>query len=162
MSTASGPVSLKSYEPSDRAQLVWLLSILPRIYPQGDVWLARKLDDVLKGKARCTLAVTGTGLVIGVTIETPKGRRVAKLSTLFVHESFRERGVGGLLLGAARDRWIENGIQRVHGTLDAGASSQVLPNLQKIGFVAESVEKDRYGDGRDEAVVVWTPRTAGS
>ena len=60
-----------------------MLREIPLLYPGGKQWLGKRLDDVVEGHASCTLAVTESDLA-GLTIETPKGKRRTKLSTIYV------------------------------------------------------------------------------
>src|SRR5258708_7659381 len=47
--------SLRPYDREDRMKVFGLLSELPRIYPGGYCWLDQRLQEVLAGKARCTV-----------------------------------------------------------------------------------------------------------
>ena len=76
-------VTLRSYRRSDKPALFRMLCFIDSRYPDGFAWLDRRLDDVADDRALCTVAVA-RGELVGVTIETPKGRNMIKLSTLWV------------------------------------------------------------------------------
>jgi GNAT superfamily N-acetyltransferase len=147
-------VNLRPYQRDDRADVTNLLAILPSLYPKGDEWLDRRLDDVLRGRARCTVAVIKRKPV-GVTIETPKGRSKLKLSTIFVHQQYRGLGVGSCLMYRCHETWVMDNLSQVHLTSDVRIGSALLPLLKSFGFKSEILEYSRYGSGRDEQIHVW-------
>lgn len=141
---------------SDRDRVWRLLRILPRLYPNGDDWLDRRLSDAVDGKASCTVAVSGP-LIIGATIESPKGSGVLKLSTIWVHERFRRMGVGRALLARCYRKWLVSNINRTYITADSRVSYILSPLLIGYGFRERGLEANRYGEGRHEVVFSWTP-----
>lgn len=147
-------IAVAPYLSRDKARVFRLLSFLPVLYPNGLAWLETRLDDVLSGKARCTLAHARSQLA-GITIETPKGRYAVKLSTIWVAPEYRGAGVGATLLAASCSGWGRMGIRAAHVTADTRAAQALWPLLWKFGFRFSSVEKARYGEGRDEAVFHW-------
>lgn len=148
---------LRPYGRNDRTSVFRLLSILPSLYPKGETWLDHRLDAVIQGKARCNLVTMGNVLV-GVTVETPKGKRRLKLSTILVHPFFRGKGIGNLLLDNCRNYWMHSKVDQVYVTV----ASHIAPNLSSLlhsfDFKANAVEKERYGEGRDEVVFLWNGR----
>jgi GNAT superfamily N-acetyltransferase len=139
---------------TDRGSVQRLLSFLPRLYPNGAPWLERRLDDVFAEKARCTVAVLRRRLV-GIAIETPKGHRRLKLSTIYVHPSHRSLGVGKRLLERARRQWLLAGIREVWVTANAEVSPELAPLVSRVGFEFTTLQSNRYGDGRDEVIFTW-------
>jgi ribosomal protein S18 acetylase RimI-like enzyme len=148
---------LRPYCRADKAQVVHLLRALPQLYPDGRTWLDTRLSDVLDGKARCTLIVTASR-VIGVTIETPKGYRDVKLSTICVDPTFRRRGIGLMLMAESHRRWLRDGIDRAYITADHRVVNSLYPLLARFGFYLRHTLRERYGEGRDEAVFCWAPK----
>jgi GNAT superfamily N-acetyltransferase len=148
------PVSLRPYQGSDRSAVTSLLAILPSLYPKGDEWLDRRLGEVLRGKARCTVAVINTQ-PIGVAIETPKGQGKLKLSTIFVHRRYRGLGVGNCLMYRCYETWLRDNLSQVHLTSDVRIAHALLPLLKRFRFESEAVEYSRYGSDRDEQIHVW-------
>jgi len=143
---------LKPYEQKNRSAVFALLQDLPRLYPKGEEWLERRLSDVARGKARCTLAMASS-TPVGVTIETPKGRHRLKLSTIYVHPLFREKGVGTDLMVAAYQQWqLNEEVDEVYVTVDRNRAPDLGLLLSKFGFVMAAVEPRRYGPNRDEVV----------
>lgn len=133
-----------------------LLTVLPKLYPKGSVWLERRLDDALLGSARCTL-VDVDGAVAGVAIETPKGFGRLKLSTFLIAEEFRNRGVGGTFLRALHDRWIYERVQQVHVTVAEHHHDHLQRAFAPVGFLTVAHEPDRYGPERSEYVMTCLP-----
>jgi hypothetical protein len=153
-SSAYRVLSLRPFCRSDRLAVFQLLSGLPLLYPKSHIWLDKRLDDVLLGKAQCTLAQVGT-IPVGLTIETPKGAQSVKLSTIFVDPKFRNMQVGSLLLGGCLRRWMLNEVSRAHVTVDARRSQYLLPFFSRFAFDLISTEHNRYGTDRDEHILVW-------
>src|SRR4051812_7784147 len=60
---------IRPYSASDRLRLERVLALLPSLYPDGDRWLRRRLDEVEEGAAQCTVVEQGSRL-IAVAIET--------------------------------------------------------------------------------------------
>ena len=146
---------LRPYERKDWTSVSNLLSVLPSLYPNGAAWLDHRLDDVLWGKARCTLAIS-KGMPIGATIETPKGRGRIKLSTIFVHPSLRKFGVGTSLMRNCYENWVKENVSQVHLTVDFTIAPTLTPLLMNFGFVADTVLYDRYGIDRHELILSWS------
>src|SRR3569833_3359205 len=90
-------LELRKYHPVDESGVMKMLRlVLGSLYPGGGSWLTRRLRDVADKRARFTLALVGNKLV-GVLIETPKAGKRVKISTLYVAESERGRGIAGKL-----------------------------------------------------------------
>ena len=147
-------IALRPFRPSDRADVTSLLTDLPALYPKGAKWLQRRLDDVVENRARCTLAVCGSA-ILGATIETPKGTKQTKLSTIFVRPALRRRGVGSLLMEDCRRRWDLSDLDDVIVTVACTRLPEVTPLFVRTGFEMVAIEQARYGDERDEAVLRW-------
>lgn len=147
----------RAYRHEDRdAVLQSLAQPLSQQYPGGASWLRSRLRDVDAGAARCHVHIDGDALV-GVAIETPKGPQRLKLSTLWVAPDARERGFGSALARHCVAGWRREGIERVHITASEEALPGVAAILEPLGFRPAAVETDRYGPGRHETVLVWTP-----
>lgn len=139
-----------------RALSAELTPVLTDLYPDGGKWLQRRLDDVESGSAAATVVARGAQIA-GVTIETPKEIGRLKLSTLWVHPSCRRIGIGSAMLGRGRKKWIQTEASRVDLTCAASAASGLAPLLHRSGFLLESLERNRYGEGRHEFVFSWRP-----
>jgi hypothetical protein len=121
------------------------------MYPSGHSWLERRLDDVERNEALCSLAGLGDCLG-GILIETPKGRRASKISTLYVHEALSGFGLGASLFARHRQRWLELGIDRVHITVPSIKVSQMEGFLLRRRFQFVTSLSERYGPDRSEMV----------
>jgi GNAT superfamily N-acetyltransferase len=133
-----------------------LAPVLRVNYPGGHQWLAARLDDVQDGRARANLAFTGRSL-IGVAIETPKAHGAVKLSTLWVAPAARSHGVGSALIDSCVSYWLTAGTPRSWVTVGAAARMPLTRVLCARGFTQTAVEPHRYGPGRHEWVLHWTP-----
>jgi GNAT superfamily N-acetyltransferase len=128
-----------------------LLEPLRRLYPGGERWLASRLDDVLAGHAAAFCAVLH-GVVVGVTIVTPKRHSQMKLSTVFVADDAREMGVGSALVDAAVRYADAEAVSEMWVTVAHHVASQLSGVLTRSGFIETAFVRNRYGDGRHEVV----------
>lgn len=151
------PWLLRPYQDGEWLILMRQLApVLARHYPRGGVWLGSRLDDVHAGRARATIAVAGTSH-LGVVIETPKPEGQVKLSTVWVAPHARQQGIGRALLSGCVDRWLEAGIHRAWVTVCATAREPIGRLARPYGFRETTIARDRYGRGRHEWVLCWTP-----
>jgi|HubBroStandDraft_6_1064221.scaffolds.fasta_scaffold04031_2 hypothetical protein len=67
----SSQIAIRRYRRADDGTAVRMLSFLPTLYPNGMLWLQKRLDDVVDGKAQCRLA-SFLSAPAGIAIETPK------------------------------------------------------------------------------------------
>lgn len=146
----------RDLRPGDLEQVQSLLAVLPELYPDGDVWLHRRLQDALDGRARCTL-VEVDSTVAGVAIETPKAFDRLKLSTFLIADEHRNGGVGGSFIRFLRDRWVSERVNQVHVTVAESHHDQVQRVFEPVGFLTVAHEIDRYGPGRSEYVMTCLP-----
>jgi ribosomal protein S18 acetylase RimI-like enzyme len=144
----------RPYRSLDRDAVFQLLDFLPALYPRGFQWLDARLEEVLEGKARCTLIEMCTQIA-GISIETPKARRTVKLSTIFVHPLFRGYGVGTALLTNCCGRWRDESIQRCYVTVDFKIARDLGNLLRRFSFEQTALIENRYGEGRHEVVFSW-------
>ena len=143
---------LRPYVARDRASVVGLLADLPALYPGADEWLERRLTQVVRGQAQCTLVWVGARCV-GLTIETPKGGQRLKLSTLYVDPDFRRLGIGISLVRHCWNGWLAQGIQSVHVTVRDGREAALYALLHRFGFSFRTLVMDRYGSGQHEHIL---------
>lgn len=136
---------------SERRRIESLLDFLPVLYPGGDVWLRRRLDDVAAGRA-VGLTVVIDGTLAGVSFGILKPSNHFKISTLFVAPEFRHRGVGRALLDAMLNRAIGLDTTEVYITGATSVRGELAGLLENVGFSHVATERDRYGAGRDEDV----------
>jgi ribosomal protein S18 acetylase RimI-like enzyme len=151
---------VRSYRRSDRESLVARLGpVISALYPAGDIWLARRLNDVESGSARCSIVTWSGSELLGAAIETPKEKGRLKLSTLWVDQTWRGCGLGKHLLLAARQRWLSSELELVNLTAEASVAGAMAALLARAGFRLECIDRDRYGEGRHEVVFTWRPDT---
>jgi len=137
----------------DEAAVRQLLDFLPVLYPDGFEWLTKRLGDVRRGDAMCVVAEHDGELVgIALGIIKPSGR--FKLSTLYVSELHRRKGVGGRLLRHALHFAEARGASHVYITGAHTVRNELEPLLDGHGFRRVATEQDRYGAGRHEDVFV--------
>ncbi len=130
-------------------------AVIRASYPDGDLWLSRRLDDVEDGNGHAQIIAGGHQLQ-GLLIETPKPHGCIKLSTLWISPELRRTGLGTKILEARTASWVASGAPRVWITASAIARTQLEPLLSAHGFTLIACETDRYGRGRDEFVYQWT------
>ena len=150
-------LSYRPYSRADRTLVFEMLPMIGQLYPGGVGWLNRKLNDVEDGRARCTLVQLGRWPA-GLAIETPKGQRHVKLSTLVVPTAFRGKGVGTGLVSWLCAKWLSDDIETTHLTMPLAAANSVKPVFLACGFQDTAVCRDRYGNDRHELVMSWSPQ----
>jgi ribosomal protein S18 acetylase RimI-like enzyme len=152
-------VRLRSYEAADARRVKQVAEVLERLYPTGGEWLDRKLraHESDPSNVRCTLAEVGSTL-LGLTIETVKGLGRTKLSTIWVNEAVRRRGIGTRLIDSCLANWRRELLRETYVTASIQVVEVVALLLVPAGFHLRALEPDRYGDGRDEVVLAWTPQ----
>jgi ribosomal protein S18 acetylase RimI-like enzyme len=74
-----------------------------------------------------------------------------------VHPLLRRRGVGRTLISAIAAGWVRSDLERVHLTVCLTEYAGIFGLLSRFGFEHLAIEPNRYGEGRDEAVLVWSP-----
>ena len=150
-------VRLRRYQPTDLRQVTQLTSgVLERLYPTGGEWLNRKFHRSNRARMACMLAVAG-GALLGLTIETIMGFRRRKLSTILVDDATRGVGVGTALLESCLERWRREFLKEVSVTVSLQVVGVVALLLVPKGFQYRALERCRYGAGRDEVILTWTP-----
>lgn len=149
--------AVRPYRGCDRTVVLRdLAPVLDTGYPDGGRWLARRLGDVDRGAASCQL-IRDRDRLIAITIETPKGAGRRKLSTIWVADHARGRGLGARMLDRRRLDWLDTGIEHVWVTTGGVSVHSVCGLVVRRGFTPVAVEIDRYGEARDEHVFSWSP-----
>jgi ribosomal protein S18 acetylase RimI-like enzyme len=133
-----------------------LLPVIAESYPRAEQWLERRLDDVLDGRAECLIARDSHGLR-AVVIQTPKGTAQLKLSTIWVAERARGRGIGARLITRCRKVWLRREIAEVWVTASPSSIDAVAGLLAPRGFAVAARTAGRYSAGEVETVLRWTP-----
>jgi hypothetical protein len=149
--TFQSGASIRRYRAGDRELVFRLLSFLPDLYPKSFDWLERRLWDVERKHAHCSIAVVNRS-ISGILIDTPKGIRASKISTLFVSEQACRNGLGSLLLKESKRRWHARGIDSVYVTVAVQRQQCLDAFLRTNGFIESANLTDRYGPGRSELV----------
>jgi Acetyltransferase (GNAT) domain len=150
------PITIQPFRSDDWGSVLNLLTDLPLLYPGGAAWLSVRLRDVVRRRAACWLAFR-CDVLAGIAIETPKGRRVRKLSTLFVGEAFRGRGIAYSLVSRLTRNWTRDELDLAYVTVDLRKAVDLSSVLWKFGFIYQTVEFGRYGSERDEVILSWKP-----
>lgn len=150
------PLLLRRFEAADSQAVFSLLRELPTLYPGGGGWLRSRLADCASERAGCTVA-EAAGHIVGVTLETPKGQTVRKLSTICVDPGARCQGIGTKLLRDRVENWIREGVDRAYVTVASSKAHALRPLLTSNGFAFTALEHDRYGEGRHEEIYEWSP-----
>lgn len=134
-----------------------LAEIVDSLYPSGAEKLEARCLDAFDGLARGHVVRDPWGYVAAFAMETPKGLNRIKLSTIWVSETHRRLGIGTALVSRLSMDWLDRGIESVHVTARAGLHTELLSAFKPLGFEMVGLERNRYGAGRDEAVLQWTP-----
>lgn len=146
---------VRPFLASDRADVTDLLRVLPVLYPGGEAWLHRRLNDVLRGSANCAVVqLPQSPHISAAAICTPKPNSSIKLSTFFVAEDHRRHGLGSLLLEQLIDAWDKQGVTETYVTVPLHLEGILAKLIGPAGFIKIATEKHRYGPGRHEAIWV--------
>lgn len=132
------------------------------LYPNGGAKLYERLTDALDGRAQVHVLSdmsSGSlhGLPVGLAAETPKGDHQRKISTFWVHPDFRGAGLGRMLLDHRIGQWLRSDIESAVVTVRAERAPELMRLFQPRGFVQTCVVTNRYGIGRDEVILSWSP-----
>ena len=141
----------------DEAQLFQSVgSVVDDLYPNGREKLMAKLllNTALRDNS---FVVALDGEIVAYAAETPKANQRLKLSTFWVREDMRRRGIGRRLIELMVPRWREAGLAECYVTVRLGREQELLALLSKYGFSFGEVVPNLYGPGRDEVVLKWTP-----
>lgn len=130
------------------------LAFLPKLYPGGDTWLDRLLHKEGLATSRITLYSISREIA-GITVERQKEESRLKLSTFYVHEDWRGRGIARVMMDSCQARWTQERIRRVHVTAQYPRDDGLDHVFCSSGFVLHTVEPSRYRTGADEGVFVW-------
>ena len=88
-----------------------------------------------------------------MTIETPKGGRGWKLSTIYVSPAHRGAGIGGQLVAKCERVWARQGVRENVVTVREGREEDLLRLLEPAGFKQIDRQVDRYGRGKTEIIL---------
>jgi ribosomal protein S18 acetylase RimI-like enzyme len=130
--------------------------LVDSLYPSGATKLERRCLDAVAGKAIGHVVTMPGEPVVGFAMETPKGNRTVKLSTIWIAPNARRRGIGSSLVSKLILGWHQRGVDRAYVTARVGIHDEILASFSALGFKLAAIEKDRYGIERHEAVVEWT------
>lgn len=151
--------TLRPFAPPHREAVYDLLCDLPKLYPGAELWLPRRLDEVLEGLAECTLAIS-SGHLVGLTILKPKTTWRWKMCTIYVHPASRHRGVGSSLLDWSMRSALEQEVRELYITADVHTGDPVRRLFGRRGFREIDVAFNRYGSDRHETVLEWSHPSA--
>lgn len=133
-------------------QVPALLRDVSDLYPEFENWLQRRLVDVRRGRAHCSVVASG-GQVVGVAINTPKTIVRHKLSTIYVAPEFRGLGLGRLLFEKQMQSWHQAGARNYYVTVRENRAEPLVRLCWHYGLQPIAIDRDRYGVGQHEVVL---------
>jgi hypothetical protein len=156
---------LRPYQTGDaflmRDCLIDAGAALDKLYPGSSAWLERKLLDAETGEAVWTIVEVGD-LIVGFAIETRKGIRRRKLSTVWLEPFVRGLGYGHAVVRARRKDWLTQDLDEVYATGRLRVIEPVGRLLIPVGFQFSTIHANRYGPEQHEAVLIWNRHSAKS
>ena len=139
-------------------ELTHMQERLPQLeerYPDFATWLSEKSAAIVQGAATAYVA-SFADQITGLAIVVPKGRRVKKISTLYIHPQYQGLGIGPRLLFALIEDASRDGTEKLYVTLADETLPQLAPLLEHFGFFVEGIAGRRYRAGSPEWV--WSKR----
>ena len=119
---------------------------------------ASMLDQLDAGRAQAWIAEADAAIV-GVVLFAEKPDRRLKLCTLYVDPAHQRRGIASALMRASAELWRDETLSEVYVTHATPEADAVAALLAPLGFRRVDLQRDRYGQGRDEAILAWRPAT---
>lgn len=142
---ASSPI-VRAARPDDADDISRLMDPIKSSYPNFDGWRQRALKD------KNFFVAEVEGKVAGVAVWSRKDDRVAKLSTFYVGDDYRGRGIGPHLLFHQIRLWASERIEKVYVTVSS-ERLHVLDFFFSYGFRIEGVSTRRYKSGTSEFIL---------
>ncbi len=137
---------VRAARQDDADALAELMAPIAHLYPNFDAWRARAL-----GEKMCFVVELGDKIV-GVSVWSPKDKRVVKLSTFFVSDDSRGQGIGPHLLYHQLRLWVADRYAKVVVTLSE-QMKYLLPFFIGYGFRIEGTSPRRYAEDDTEMVL---------
>jgi len=152
-------VKIRPLRSTDLQALMSTVGILvDSLYPQGAEKLFARLENALNGYATANVVESLTLGPIALASETLKGADNVKVSTFWVHQDFRGRGIGGRLLDHRLEDWRHSNRGHAIVTVREDRAAELERLFTPRGFTRVAVDIDRYGDGQNEVILKWTHR----
>lgn len=134
-------------------------TVVDELYPAGGSKLVGRLEASVAGYANsyvvCWRRVPS--LPLALAAEQPKDAKSAKLATFWVDDRYRRQGLGTLLLENRISKWLHAGYENVHVTVRKDRAKSLSKLFCRYGFRDIYTDRNRYGDGQDEVVLLWHP-----
>jgi ribosomal protein S18 acetylase RimI-like enzyme len=160
-SLMQGPFSIAPLRLGDRSAVMCAVGpTIDTLYPRGAAKLSARLDEVADRRAHCWIAWS-SGRLAGISVDTPKGPKAAKLSTLWVAPSFRRAGVGSALVDTTLATWRARDVERGHLTVRRTQAEPLVALLAHHGFAQAGIAVHKYGLDEDELVLLWSNNAVG-
>jgi hypothetical protein len=139
-------VYARPFTPSDSIALYRLTQQFPLNYPNHFNWLDKKIDEVLSGRATCHVICRGADIV-GMAIETPKGKRNQKLNLFYFGRKLGLKQIGKLLFNHLAARWEFKKIDMVYGTVPMQTAAEKLDGATHRYFLARGADHIAHIEG---------------
>jgi GNAT superfamily N-acetyltransferase len=136
--------------------------LVDSLYDAGAEKLLRRLQDARDGYARAHVVTSATGSdPIALAAEVQKGTARVKLSTFWVAPGSRRTGIGSLLLDQRLCDWQQRGVCSAAITVRRERAPELEALFVPRGFTQRLLVSARYGNDRDEVVLMWEGDAAG-
>jgi hypothetical protein len=145
------PIRVSRWRIADRANLRRFLFFVPELYPGGEEWLERRMDDFRLGTASCVV-IHRADTVLGVIIDAEKGRFSRKICNFYLSPVIRGLGLGSILLDRRIAQWKFDSIEEASITVASARERYIAHLLVSRGFKRAAICPARYGPNRDEVV----------
>lgn len=119
-------------------------------YPGIELWWDSRVFPSMQTNRRVVLVVEAKNAIEGLFIG--KSGKFAKICTLRLRETVRNRGVGRALITEGLTSILTPNAARCHVTISEAAEQGCVPFFESIGFRQAAVIPNRYKKGVDEFV----------
>jgi predicted transcriptional regulator/ribosomal protein S18 acetylase RimI-like enzyme len=141
---------IRPVQPDDYVEIREFLIESSSLYPGIELWWDNLVRPAIKRGRRIVLVVDAGSSLEGVFIGKPGN--LAKLCTLRLRESVRDKGVGKALVTEGLIRMLDRETSRFHVTISEAAEEGCTSFFESIGFQRIAIEPNRYKRGMDELI----------
>jgi len=147
---------IREYQSKDREKVKSLVLDLKKYYPSIENWMDKEIQRIENKESKCLVVELENeigGVAISAMIKFPKKNDVVKLKTFYLHEDFREYGIGPYLLERVIDEWIKEKANKIYVTFAEEELEELKPFFDKYGFLLDGISPLLYRNNVSEYIM---------